>query len=881
MEIYNLKIEEVYKKLSTASNGISEEEAKKRLAAYGPNKLKEEKKPSLIMKFLEQFKSPLVLILLVAVLISAIIGEVLDSAIIAIIVFLAATLGFVQEYRAEKAMEELKKLSAPKAKVVREGKIVLIDAESIVPGDVLFLEEGDRVPADARVVEEFQLRADEASLTGESTPVQKSSEGLVGKVPVAERKNVVFAGTTIVRGHGKAVVYATGMETEFGKIAKMLQEEERPKTPLQIKMEEVGRFLGIAALFIVFIVAGIEFMLGMGDLLSVFIWAIALAVAAVPEALPAVVTTSLALGMRKMAKKNAIVRKLDAVEALGSVNVICTDKTGTLTKNEMTVKEIFASEWYHVKGVGYKPEGKILHSGKVVDPSDESTRSLYLALKIGALCNNAHLVKEDGMWKVHGDPTEGALLVSAAKAGLFKEELEKNEEKVGEIPFSSERKTMSTVHKANGKYFLYSKGAPEVIISKCKYVLLDGKKKILTKNMKEEILKNNRKMASNALRVLAMAYREIKKQKNYDEEDERDLIFVGMQGMIDPPRAEVAEAIKICQEAGIRVIMVTGDQRATAEAIAKQIGLKGKVYEGEEIDDANVDRIVEDAGVVARASPEHKLKIVKALKKKGYVVAVTGDGINDAPALKTADVGVAMGITGTDVTKEAGSMVLADDNFATIVSAVEEGRSIYDNIRKYLFFLLSCNLSEIALMFVAALFGLPVPLLAIHLLYINLATDGLPAIALGVEPPDKDVMKRKPRQKKESVFAGMKTTLLLFTAYLTLSLFALFLISLPYGIEKARTVVLAGIVLAELANAFNSKSIEKSIFKLNIFANKWLLLAILWETLLLSFFIFTPFSSFIKAVQISPQELALPILIALGGIVVIEVAKFFIFRKSS
>jgi Ca2+-transporting ATPase len=881
VEIYNLKTEEVYKKLQTSLDGLSDDEAKRRLEVYGPNKLKEEKKPPLILKFLEQFKSPLILILLVAVLISAIIGEIVDSVVIGIIVFFAAVLGFVQEYRAEKAIEELKKLSAPKAKVIRNGRIVVVDAEEIVPGDILFLEEGDRVVADARVVEGFELRVDEAPLTGESTPIEKTSEKIKTTVPITERKNVVFAGTMVVRGHGKAVVYATGMETEFGKVAKMLEEEERPKTPLETKMEEVGRLLGAAALLVVFIVATVEYIVGMGDPLSVFIWAVALAVAAVPEALPAVVTTSLALGMRKMAKRNAIVRKLDAVEALGSVDVICTDKTGTLTKNEMTVKEIFSSEWYHVKGVGYTPEGKILCNGKPIRPSDKTARPLYLTLKIGALCNNAHLVKEDGKWRIHGDPTEGALLVSAAKAGLFKEELEKSEERVYEIPFSSDRKMMSTVNKNGKKYFLYSKGSPETILSRCKYILIENKKKPLTKKTRQEILKQNRKMASGALRVLAMAYREIGKKNKYDEKDEKDLIFVGIQGMIDPPRPEVKDAIAVCKEAGIRVIMVTGDQKATAEAVAKQIGLKGRVYDGADLEKRRIEDVVDEAAVFARVLPEQKLRIVKALKAKGYVVAVTGDGINDAPALKTADVGVAMGITGTDVTKEAGAMVLADDNFATIVSAIEEGRTIYNNIRKYLFFLLSCNIAEIALMFITAIFRLPVPLLAIHLLYVNLATDGLPAIALGLEPAEKDVMKRKPRPKKESVFHGMKPGMFLFVVYLTLSLFALFSLSLPYGIEKARTVVLVGMVLAELANAFNSKSIEKSIFSINLLGNKWLLLAVFWEFFLLNIIIFTPLSSYIQVVPITLLEYLLPVLVAVGAIVIMEIAKIFISRKFS
>ncbi len=882
MEIYTIEKEKVYAALKTAPDGLSQSEAENRLLKYGLNKIAEEKKIPLFLLFLEQFKSPLILLLLFAIAISAFVGEVVDAVIIGVIIVYASVLGFVQEYRAEKAMEELKKLSAPKAKVIRDGSIVVVDAEKIVPGDVLFLEEGDRIVADARVAEGFELRIDEASLTGESTPVQKNSDALKGKVPVAERTNIVFSGTTVVAGHGKAVVYATGMETEFGKVARMLQEEERPKTPLEIKMHEIGNLLGIVVLAIVSIVAGLEFLTRGGDPLTVFIWAVALAVAAVPVTLPAVVTTSLALGMYKMSKKNAIVRKLDAVEALGSVNVICTDKTGTITKNEMTVKEIFVlSGEYFLEGVGYKPEGKILQNNRVVDSSSESARPLYLALKIGALCNNAFLIKEKNEWKIHGDPTEGALLVSAAKAGFFKEELEKSEERISEIPFSSERKMMSTINKNGKKYFLYSKGSPETVLSKCRYVLVDGKKKPLTKKIKEEILKQNKKMASSALRVLAMAYREVGKKQKYDEKDEKDLVFVGMQGMIDPPRPEVKDAIAVCKEAGIKVIMVTGDQKGTAEAVARQIGLEGKVYDGKELDEIKIEDIVDEAAVFARVSPEQKLRIVKALKAKGYVVAVTGDGINDAPALKTADVGVAMGITGTDVTKEAGAIVLADDNFATIVSAVEEGRGIYENIRKFLFFLLSCNVAEVALAFLAVVFGLPLPLLAIHLLYINLATDGLPAMALGVEPSEKDIMKRKPRMKSESIFHRMKVPLLLFSLYLTLSLFAIFSFSLPYGLENARTLVLVAMIFAELANAFNAKSIEKSLFKINIFNNKWLILAIIWEILLILFFVSTEFSAFLKIVPLSAADLVLPVFVGVCAIAFMEITKFFIFRSSS
>jgi len=759
---HTMSIEEVLKKLKSNLKGLSEEEAKKRLEQYGLNELVAAKKISPLKIFLEQFKDVLVIILIIATVISMLIGEILEASVIMAIVFACVILGFTQEYRAEKALEALKKLAAPTATVLRNGRIMEIPAKEVVPGDIILIEAGDRIPADARLIEAIDLRVDEAVLTGESIPVPKSTEPLPeAKMPVADRRNMVFMGTHITYGRGKAVVTATGMNTEFGKIASMLQYVEEEKTPLQERLEHVGKWLGILCLVVCFAVAALGIFRGLPPL-EMFIWGVSLAVAAVPEALPAVVTISLAVGVQRMVKRNAIVRKLYAVETLGCVNVICSDKTGTITKNEMTVREIYVDDKIiKVTGSGFDIKGEFYAENNKINPKNMS--DLSLVLRIGALCNNAQLETKSEETVFVGDPTEVALLVSAVKAGMDLKELNKKYPRVGELPFDSVRKRMTTIHiTPEGEKVAYVKGAPEVILQLCSHIYSNGEVKRLTEEKRQQLLEIVQEMASRALRVLAMAYRKLDKTENYGTETiEKDLIFVGLQGMIDPPREEVIPAMKLCQEAGIKVVMVTGDHKLTAVAVAKEIGLLKETSEDkcvltgaelDEISDEELEKIVDDISVYARVSPEHKVRIVNALKKRGYVVAMTGDGVNDAPAVKRADVGIAMGIKGTDVTKEASEMILADDNFATIVAAVEEGRGIYDNIKKYLMYLLSCNVGEILLMFVASLLGLPLPLLAIHILLINLTTDGLPAIALSIDPPDPDIMKRSPRDPRESVF---------------------------------------------------------------------------------------------------------------------------------
>ncbi|HDM43668.1 MAG TPA: HAD family hydrolase, partial [Candidatus Woesearchaeota archaeon] len=702
VEYYKKTPKEVLKELGSSKRGLSEAEAKQRLKRYGLNEIKEEERISPLKIFISQFRSFMVGILIIAILISLAIGHILDASVIAAILIINAVLGFVQEYKAEKAIEALKKLVTIEARVVRNGTEKLIDAKYLVPGDIIILEEGMKVPADARLLEEHELETQEAALTGESVPVKKTVMTYHETLPIADQHNMVFSGTVITRGRGKAIVTATGMQTEIGKIARMIQTKEAKLTPLQIKLKKLGEFLGIGALTI----CGIVFLMGILagiNKFTMFMTAISLAVAAIPEGLPAVVTISLALGVQRMVKKNALIRKLPSVETLGSVTVICTDKTGTLTHNEMTVRKIWMNgKEYSVSGRGYKPIGKFYLSGKVIKPKE-----IELILKIGALCNNARLQDE----KIIGDPTEGALIVSAAKAGLIKEELELKYPRIAEIEFSSERKRMSTVHKIGKKKILYCKGAPEVLLELCNRIYINGRVERLTRQLKRKILAVNERFAKQALRVLGFAYN--------DRLEEKDMVFVGLQGMIDPPRKEAKIAVQRCKEAGIKVIMLTGDYKLTAEAIAKELGIRGKAVDGKELDRIeDLANVVEEIAIYARIDPRHKVKILEALKMKGHIVAMTGDGVNDAPALKKADIGIAMGVTGTDVAKEASDMILLDDNFASIVKAVEEGRIIYENIRKFVMYLLSSNLGEICTLFFSLLFGMPLPVVALQILWI-------------------------------------------------------------------------------------------------------------------------------------------------------------------
>ena len=671
---HNLEVTEVISSLNSGHRGLSSTEAKRRLAEFGPNELAEKRKASAWTIFVEQFKSLLIIILLVAVALSAALGEVTDAIVIFVIVLFAAVLGFVQEYRAERAMEALKRMASPTATVIRDGTELEVAARELVLGDIILLHTGDHVPADARVIEAVNLKMSEAPLTGESQPIDKISDRLPELVNLGDRKNMVYMGTTVVYGRGSAIVTATGMSSEFGKIASMLQQVEKEKTPLQVNLDRMGRWIAIASLTLVFILSAAGVLRG-HSILEMFIWGVSLAVAAVPEALPAVVTIGLAIGVQRMVKRHALIRKLPAVETLGSTTVICSDKTGTLTQNEMTVQRVYSNgRLFEVTGVGYQTKGNFLLSGIVYEPQKDI--HLQTMLRIGSLCNDARLVKVNGRWEIKGDPTEGALLVVAAKAGIEAEIEIARSPRINEIPFSSETKMMTTVHQANEGQVAYAKGAPEAILGRSKRILRDGMEYDLTSNEGEKILALAETMASDGLRLLALAYKPLTQPM---EVIDQDMVFVGLVGIIDPPRPEAKTAIQVCREAGIKSVMITGDHKLTAIAIAKELGLfkEGEALSGAEFDalsNEEFEKLVEQIEVYARVSPAHKLRVVEALVEKGHVVAMTGDGVNDAPALKKADIGIAMGITGTDVSKEAADMILTDDNFASIVAAVEEGR---------------------------------------------------------------------------------------------------------------------------------------------------------------------------------------------------------------
>ena len=820
---HSIGVEAAMEKLGSSPEGLSHEEAHERLIDLGPNVLAREKGLEIPKLILDQFKDAFVIMLLIAALLSYIVGERLDGTMIAIIVVLCAGIGFAQEYRSEKALEALKKLTAPIARVIRQGKEVTIPSDEVVPGDILVLEAGDRIPADSRLIEVVSLRTDEASLTGESTPVEKSISVLGPETSVADRNNSVFMGTHVVYGRGKAVVTFTGMNTEFGKVASAVQSIEEEKTPLKVKLDVFAKRLGtiiIALCAMIFVLEVIKHGIGPHALLEGFMTAIALAVSAVPEALPALVIVTLALGARQLAKRNALVRKLASAETLGSTTVICADKTGTLTKGEMTVRHIFTNNQYvQVTGVGYEPKGDFRIDGNSIKPQEDDC--LALLLRISILCNNASY---DGQ-RIKGDPTEGALAVAALKAGMEKDRLEEGLPRIAEIPFSSERKRMSTVHTSpEGERIAFVKGAPEVILDRCLYVYERGEVKELSQDRKREILGVNEEMAAKALRVLAMAYRELPDTvQNLTEDIEKDLIFVGLEGMIDPPREEAIKAVAVCKGAGIRNVMITGDHRSTALAVAKELGMMGEseaiALTGAELDelkDEEFREIVSKVVVYARVSPMHKLRIVEALKERGEIVAMTGDGVNDAPALKRADIGVAMGITGTDVSREASDMVLADDNYATLVRAIEGGRAIVDNIRKYIRFLMSCNFDELLVIGGWTLAGFNLPMLPIQILWINLVTDGAPAIALSMDPPAEDIMKRKPRDPKAGIFQGMRGFMIL--SFICQSLGSS--ICYAYGLfalgsyEKATTMTFLQAALFELFVVWNCRSETRSIWRL-------------------------------------------------------------------
>ena len=884
--MHNKQISEIFSEFRTSPDGLTQEEAEIRLKKYGQNELKVKKATPLWVSFLQEFTDLMVLILIAAAIIAAVAGETNDAIVILVIVFINAIIGFIQKYKAEKAIEALKKLVAPIAKVIRDGKEMQIDAKLLVPGDLIILMEGDRISSDARVIEENEIECQEAALTGESMPVPKDATPFK-ELHMGELSNIVFMGTDVSHGSGKAVVIHTGMDTRFGQIAHLTSTTKKDKSPLQKELFRIGMFVGK----VTFVISAILFAVGywyQGQaFIDSFLFATSVAVAAVPEGLPATITVALALGVQRLARKNAIVRQLSSVETLGSTTHICTDKTGTLTKNEMTVKEVLVDNYTaKIGGAGYKPYGAILIKTKSdqtlqigdMDSTEEDFEErekklmefkkdvtpLYNALeiisKISVLCNNAKIMQTKGQndeitYSIMGDPTEGSLLTLVSKFGFTTDDFTKTNEKKYELAFDSRRKRMSVIYKENktGDYYLYVKGAPDGLIEKCTHVLLNGRVIMLDNETRKKILENDSKMSKNALRVLAFAYKKIEmKNKYHAENDEKGLIFVGLAGMIDPPRPEVKQAVAMAKKAGIKVYVITGDSGFTAEAIAKQIGLisaknNHEIITGKDLEkytEAKLKEIFKDKSkdvIFARVSPDDKLKIVQALKSLGHIVAVTGDGVNDAPALKRADIGISMGITGTDVSKEASNMVLADDSFSTIINAIHEGRTIYENMKKFIFYVFSCNIGELATVFAAILMNLPAPLTAVLILCVDIGTDVLPAIALGIDPPEKGIMDKKPRDPKAKImdrwFVARFLYIGLFIGAIVVGtyIWSLYNQGWTWGEAlskdslihmKSSTFAFTILVLIQMVNAYNSRSSHQSAFTMGLFKNLYLLGAV-------------------------------------------------------
>ncbi len=872
--------------------GLDSKEAERRLTLVGANTLQEQQKVAPIKLFLAQFSDFMVLVLIGAALISLVLEEYADAITILAIVILNSFLGFIQEYKAEKSLQALRKIIAPEAKVRREGKHCKIAADKIVPGDIVILETGDIVPADARLLTTSQLEVNEATLTGESLPVKKNVADLYpAETALGDRKNMVYMGTVVSRGKGMGVVADTGMCTEMGQIAQYIQQVKEQVTPLQKRLAQLGKWLVLLCLAIVGAVVATGILRG-EPAYNMFLTGVSLAVAAIPEGLPAIVTVALAIGVQKMVKVEAIVRSLPAVETLGCATVICSDKTGTLTQNEMTTRQLYlAGDYVYFSGEGYNPQGNLQY------PEDEgweikNKQGLEKALMIAALCNNAILQKDDiqirgllrknkdNIWNIIGDPTEGALLVAAAKGNSWRETLEQAQQRIYEIPFDSERKRMSTIYQENstGDLTLYCKGAPDFILDSCTHIWWNGKIVSLTKDLKEQVVQANAHMASKALRVLGLAFRQMPKSQSLEDEKklEEELIFIALAGINDPPRATAKEAVKLCKRAGIKTVMITGDHKNTAEAVAKELNIiahkEQQVITGQELDELNdyrLQKIINKIAVFARVSPKHKIRIVKAYKEKGHVVAMTGDGVNDAPAVKEADIGVSMGITGTDVTKEASSLILGNDDFATIVKAVKEGRIIYDNIKKFIRYLLSCNVGEVLTMFCATLLGIPLPLIPIQILWVNLVTDGLPAMALGLDPGDPDVMSKPPRDPQESIFShGLAGRIFMrgvTIALVTLTVYILGYLLGGHNLALARTMAFSALVLSQLFYVFECRSELHSIFELGFFTNSYLVGAVLCSVIMQLVVIYLPFFQMIfKTVPLGLWHWVIILVLTLG-----------------
>ncbi len=905
--------------------GLSNKEAAARLESHGRNELQERPRPGFLSLLLGQFNNFLVIILIVAAVISLALGEWIDAIAILIIVVLNAVVGVVQESKAEQALAALKKMAAPNSQVIREGYQISVPSSELVPGDVVVIEAGNYVPADLRLAESVNLKVEEASLTGESVPVDKNANlVLEANIPLGDRKNSAFMGTLITYGRGKGIVFATGMATQIGLIAEMLQSYEDEQTPLQGKLNQLARLLGIVCLAVCAIIflyglfrdTRISMIFDQGlmsylsaekkDLIELFMTAVSLAIAAVPEGLPAVVTICLALGMQRMIRRNALIRKLPAVETLGCATVICSDKTGTLTQNEMTVVQGWAGgKLFDVTGEGYAPQGVFTMDGQIFDPRQDP--SVSLLLHGGLLCNDARLDKvgENGSatWRMVGDPTEGALVVAAAKGGLSREGAEKVLPRTNEVPFDSERKRMTTIHQSCSDtaslcfdcppVLAIVKGAPDVILELADSVIVNGQPIPLTEEKRTEIISVNKEMAGKALRVLGVACRSVQSSDRVDDSAsiENHLTFVGLLGMIDPARPEAEAAVRVAHRAGLKTVMVTGDYKDTAVAIGRKIGIVtegGIVLTGEELDKMSEKELldkIDHLDACCRVSPQHKTKIVDAFKAKGHVVAMTGDGVNDAPALRRANIGVAMGITGTDVSKETADMVLTDDNFASIVSAIEEGRVIYSNIQKFVFYLISCNIGEILIIFLSMLVGIPVPLRPVQLLMLNLVTDGAPALALGLEKGDPGIMKEPPRSSREPVInremqiatvvqALVMTFAVLFVYYLALNRY-------PDNVAAAQTTAFVTLSLSELVRAFTARSQRYSLFSIGVLSNRWMVWATAGSALLILLIVYVPFlRPFFDTVPLGIKDWLLMIPFIFSNAVAAEVTKVF-FRRAA
>ncbi|MBI4140208.1 cation-translocating P-type ATPase [Candidatus Woesearchaeota archaeon] len=883
VDYYNVTSAEALSILNTSKKGLASEEAQKRLFEYGPNILYKEKRFTAIKLFISQFKNTFLLLLILAAAISFIVGQTVEGTVIIGILFLNAILGFVQEYRAEKAVEALEKLSAPTAKVMRDGNKTKIPAIEVVPGDILVLEAGDIVPADSRIIEASSLHIDEASLTGESMPSRKVTDIFKIGTSIADQENMAFMGTTVTYGKGIAVVTATSMKTEMGKIAATIQKTPDTPTPLQTKFKQLAQQIGIITVILIITVLTTGTLSGTQTFAHMLIFVLALTVSTIPNSLPIIVTVSLAMGAKRLAKKNMLIKKLSAAESLGATTIICTDKTGTLTKNQMTVTNIYAdNKTISVTGTGYTPKGTFVFNNRPIPP-----KKIELLLKIGYLCNNAKLTQKDGRYDIIGDPTEGALIVLGKKGGLNEDHIHEDYKIIEELPFDSDRKRMSVIcqntHSKTTE--AYTKGAPDVLLHLCTTMLSNGKIKKLTQKDKQKILATNTRYANSALRVLALAYKDVSKLRKYSVDAvEKDLTFVGLVGMIDPPRDEVSHAIKECEDAGIKVMMITGDHALTAEAVAKQIGLYKKgdiILTGNDVDkltDKELETMIDKVCIVARALPIQKTRIVDALQKKGHVVAMTGDGVNDAPALKKADIGIAMGITGTDVAKETAKAILVDDNFATIVNAVAEGRNIYDKMLKSAMYLLSCNAGEIISVFAAIMLNFPLPLLPLQLLLISILTDDFPALGLGLEAMEEDVMKLPPRNPKEKpIHTKNLVSILLFGLIMSAGTLAMFVQYKDVDLTKAQTIAFTTLVLFQMFAVISSKTFHHSAKALNPLTNKLLITGISLSILLqITVLHWQPLQLIFGTTALTLKEWLAIIGISSIGFIAMEASKFLV-----